>query len=178
MTTGVLESRNLDAPHSDPIPWSRAVAQLERLQPAGGSRGPTCWLSTTSPDASPHVAGVVGFWLDGILYFVSGPRTRKARNLSRDARCSFAISLADLDLVLHGTARRITDSATLTRIAEGYTGRGWPVTTTGDQFTAPFWAPTAPPPPWHLHAFQPATALAVATAPPGGATSWRFAARG
>jgi hypothetical protein len=50
------------------------------------------------------VAGVVGLWLGDTLYFVSGPGTRKSRNLATDPRCSFAISLPDLDLVLEGAA--------------------------------------------------------------------------
>jgi hypothetical protein len=170
----MIESTNLDPESSEPLPWQRALAQLERLQPAGGSRGPTCWLSTIGQDGRPHLAGVVGHWLDDTLYFVSGPGTRKARNLVADERCSFAISLPDLDLVLDGTATRVTDPATLARIAEGYAARGWPLQVEGDMVTASFWAPTAPPPPWHLHAFTATSALGVATASPGGATRWRF----
>ncbi|HLI61434.1 MAG TPA: pyridoxamine 5'-phosphate oxidase family protein [Solirubrobacteraceae bacterium] len=170
----MIESINLDDDASDPIPWSRASAQLDELRPAGGSRGPTCWLSTMNPDGRPHVTGVVGNWVDQTLYFVSGPSTRKARNLRAAPRCSFAISLADLDLVLDGTAARVADRATLTRIAARYAERGWPLEVDGDMVTAPFWAPSAPPPPWHLHAFTPTTALGVATASPGGATRWRL----
>jgi Pyridoxamine 5'-phosphate oxidase len=170
----MIESTNLDPENSEPLPWQRALDQLEQLRPAGGSRGPTCWLSTTRPDGRPHLAGVVGHWLDDTLYFVSGPSTRKARNLAADPRCSFAISLPDLDLVLDGTATRVTDPETLARVAERYTDHGWPLEVDGDTVTATFWAPTAPPPPWHLHAFTPATALGVATASPSGATRWHF----
>jgi Pyridoxamine 5'-phosphate oxidase len=168
-----VESINLNSEESE-IPWSRAVDQLDKLEPRGGSRGPTCWLTTTRPDGRPHVAGVVGFWVDDTLYFVSGPETRKAQNLARDPRCSFAISLPDLDLVLDGTASRVTDTRTLDQVAQGFAARGWPLEVEGDMVTASFGAPTAPPPPWHLHAFKPRTALGVATAAPGGATRWRF----
>jgi len=107
---------------------------------------------------------------------VSGPTTRKGRNLAADGRCSFAISLPNLDLALEGTAARVTDPATLARVAEGFDERGWPLRVDGDVVTAEFWAPSAPPPPWHLFAFTPTTAVGVATAPPpGGATRWRFA---
>jgi hypothetical protein len=170
----IIESTNLDSEVTEPIPWSRAAVQLEQLRPAGGSRGPTCWLSTIDRDGRPYVTGVVGNWYAETLYFVSGPRTRKVRNLAVDQRCSFAISLPDLDLVLDGTATRVTDSATLTRLAERYTEVGWPLSVDGDVLTAPFWAPTAPAPPWYLHAFTPATALGVATASTGGATRWHF----
>jgi hypothetical protein len=124
------------------------------------------------------VAGVVGLWAADSLYFVSGPATRKARNLVADPRCSFAISLPDLDLVLDGTASRVTDRQTLIRIAESFSARGWPLEVEGEVVTASFWAPTAPPPPWHLHVFKPTTALGVATASTGGATRWRFTSAG
>jgi hypothetical protein len=52
-----------------------------------------------------------------------------------------------LDLVLEGTAGRITDTEMLSRIADVYAARGWPLTVGGDVVRAPFWAPTAPPPP-------------------------------
>jgi hypothetical protein len=169
----VIDAVNLD-PGSDAIAWSRAAAQLDDLRPHGGS-GPTCWLATIGPDGRAHVAGVVGHWLDDRLYFVSGARTTKGRNLSADGRCTFAVSLPDLDLVLDGSAAPVTDPATLARVAERYGERGWPLAVEGDQVRAPFWAPTAPPPPWRLHAFAPVSALGVATAPPSGATRWTFA---
>ena len=170
----MTDSLNLDHEGNEVIPWSRAVSQLKALRPAGGYSGPTCWLSTICSDGAPHVAGVVGHWLDDTLYFVSGPTTRKARNLAADSRCSFAISLPDLDLVLEGTATRVTDRETLERVAQGYTDGGWPLVVDDDKVTAIFWAPTAPPPPWHLFAFTPSTALGVATAAPAGATRWNI----
>ncbi len=170
----LIETVNLDNEGSDPIPWSRATKQLAGVQPAGGPRGPTCWLSTTHRDDSPHVTGVVGHWLDDALFFVSGPATRKARNLAVDPRCTFAISLPDLDLVLEGAATRVTDVTTLDRVARGYDARGWPLVVTGELVTASFWAPSAPPPPWHLYAFTPTAGIGVATAAPAGATRWRF----
>src|SRR5262252_7460442 len=137
-----MESINLDPEQSEPLPWSRALAQLDRLEPRGGSGGPTCWLATTRPGGRPHVAGVVGLWMDEILYFVSGPGTRKARNLARTPFCTFAISLPDLDLVLDGIAARIADATTLERAAGSFSERGWPVTVALTALTASFWAPT------------------------------------
>jgi hypothetical protein len=169
-----VEFVNLDSEQTEPIPWARAVAQLDRLEPRGGSGGPTCWLSTTRPNGRPHLAGVVGLWLDETLYFVSGPGTRESRNLATDPRCSFAISLLDLDLVLEGTASRVTDTATFARIAACYADRGWPLEVIDDSVTASFGAPTAPPPPRHLYAFTVATALGVAAASDPGATRWHF----
>jgi hypothetical protein len=44
----------------------------------------------------------------------------------------------------------------------------------GDTFTAPYSAPSAGPPPWHLFRVTAHTAFGVATAEPHGATRWRF----
>jgi hypothetical protein len=50
-----------------------------------------------------------------------------------------------------------------------------PAQVEGEAFTAPFGAPSAGPPPWHLYRFTFHTAVGVATAEPHGATRWRFA---
>ena len=44
----------------------------------------------------------------------------------------------------------------------------------GDTFTAPYSAPSAGPPPWHLFRLTAHTVFGVATAEPWGATRWRF----
>ena len=44
----------------------------------------------------------------------------------------------------------------------------------GDAFTAPYSAPSAGPPPWHLYRFTFHTAVGVAGEEPHGATRWRF----
>lgn len=170
----MTETSNVHPAETEPIPWARATSQLDNLQPRGGRGGPTCWLATVRPDGRPHVAGVVGLWMDEILYFVSGPGTQKARNLAADPHCTFAISLPDLDLVLDGTATRVIDPTTLAHIASTYDERGWPLTVSETLLSASFWAPTAPPPPWHLYAFTPTSALGVATAGGSGATRWKF----
>src|SRR5262249_33989486 len=68
-------------------------------------------------------------------------RTRRSRNLAADPHCTFAISLPDLDLVLEGTAARVIKARTLTRVADGFTERGWPLEVEGDTVTAYLWAP-------------------------------------
>src|SRR6266480_899182 len=45
------------------------------------------WISTCSPDASPHTMIVWGLWLDGHFYFSTGQKSRKARNLASNPRC-------------------------------------------------------------------------------------------
>jgi hypothetical protein len=167
-----MQETNLDTYGNPPIPWSRAEAQLAQREFHGG-RG-TYWLSTTSPDGRPHCAGVLGAWLDGRLYFVSGPGARKTRHLTANPACAVSASLPDLDLVLEGSASRVTDPPTLQRVASEFARLGWSAAVEGDRIMAPFGAPSAGPPPFHLYAMTPVVGFGVATAPPDGATRWRF----
>jgi hypothetical protein len=163
------KSKNLDIYGNEPIPWSRALAQLD----ADGGPG-TYWLATTRPDGRPHIASVGARWLDGKVYVVSGAATRKSRNLSANPHCAVSVTLPGLDLVIEGTAARVTDEATLVRLAELYAAQGWPATVDNGALTAPYNAPSAGPPPWDLYVITPVTAFGVATAEPHGATRWRF----
>jgi hypothetical protein len=64
----------------------------------------------------------------------------------------------------------------LERVAAGYRTGGWPaeVNEDGEGLIAPFCAPSAGPPPWHVHRFTFHTVVGVAGAEPYGATRWRF----
>lgn len=170
--TEPVSTTNLDQYGSSELPWSRARDAL-----AADSAGTdlTFFIGTVRPDGRPHSAGVGAIWVDDALYFVSGPGTRRARNLASNPACTVSVRLQGLDLVLEGDAHRVTDAATLDRVAAAYRTGGWPASVEGDAFTAPFTAPSAGPPPWHLHRFEAHTAFGVATAEPHGATRWDFA---
>ena len=161
--------KNLDIYGAKPIPWSRALKQLE------ASAAGTYWLATTNPDGRPHVAAVGVLWIDGKIYFTSGSRTRKGRNLAANPKCVVSVSLTGIDLVFEGTAIRVADRPTLLRLAKRYAAQGWPASVSGDALTAKFSAPSAGPPPWDLYVLRPTTAFGVATAEPSGATRWHFA---
>jgi len=88
--------------------------------------------------------------------------------------CTISARLEGIDLVLEGEATRVTDRPMLEQVARLYREGGWPAKVEGNAFTAPFSAPSAGPPPWHLYRFTFRTALGVATAEPYGATRWRF----
>lgn len=164
-----MDQKNLDIYGSQPIPWSRALAHLE----AGASKG-SFWLATTGADGRPHVTALGALWVDGMIYFTSGSGTRKSRNLGQNPECNISASLPDLDLVIEGRATRVTDDATLRKLAERYSAQGWPATVADGALTAPYSAPSAGPAPWDLYAVKPVTAYGVATAEPYGATRWRF----
>jgi pyridoxine/pyridoxamine 5'-phosphate oxidase len=169
-----VEQKNLaelyDLP---PIPWSRALEALEANEPQPNG---TVFLSTIRPDGRPHVAGVGAIWDDGKMYFVSGPGTRKSRNVAENPSCAMAMCLAGLDLVIEGVTERVTDDATLQRLAKRYADSGWPATVEDGAFTYEYSAPSAGPPPWYVYAVTPTTAFGVASGEPHGATRWRFEA--
>jgi len=163
---------NLDIYDHPPLEWSRAGDALPTSLPRMET---PVFLGTASPDGRPHSAGVGAAYVDGELYFTSGPGTRKSRNLAANPACTLSIRLSDLDLVLEGDAHRVTDPATLKRLAAVYAGVGWPAESTGEAITAPFSAPSAGPGPWHLYHLTVKTAVGVATDEPHGATKWSFA---
>jgi Pyridoxamine 5'-phosphate oxidase len=166
-----MDQKNLaDLYDLDPIPWSRAVEALEATEPEYR----TPFLATIRPDGRPHLAGVGALWDQGKLYFVSGPETRKSRNLAENPNCSVGLSLTGIDIVIEGTAERVNDDATLQRLAKRYGDQGWPARVENGAFTHDYSAPSAGPPPWNLYELAPVTVYAVLSAEPGGATRWRF----
>ena len=170
----VRETRDLSLPQygNAKIPWSRAEDAALSVPP---SEELTWFLGTVRPDGRPHAAGVGATYLDGAIWFTTSPAARKARNLAANPRCTFSVRLRGIDLVFEGTAARVTDRPTLEKLAARYREGGWPAEVEGDAFTAPFSAPSAGPPPWHLYhcTFDPV--FCVATAEPSGASRWRFA---
>jgi len=163
------EVTNLDRYGSPALAWERARDHL-----AAPSETDRFFLGTVGPDGRPHAAGVGALWFDGDLYVVSGPGTRKSRNLAANPACTISAALRGIDLVFEGEATRVTDGPTLERLAALYRAGGWPAQVEGDAFTAPYSAPSAGPPPWHLYRFRFHTAFGVAGEEPHGATRWRF----
>ena len=167
-----IETKNLDIYGHPPLPWSRPHDLLTVNKQAPPYD--TYFLGTVRPDGRPHSAGVGTLWFDGDLYFTSGPQARKARDLAANPACTISVKLAGIDLVFEGEATRVTDGPTLEALASRYREGGWPAQVEDDAFTAPFSAPSAGPPPWHLYRFTFHTVFGVATEEPNGATRWRF----
>src|SRR5262245_24700966 len=108
-----MEAKNLAEAEGLPIlEWSRVdheiTARLDDWDPTAPDR-PTCWLTTINADASPHVTSVGALWHAASFWFQTGRRTRKARNVARDGRCSMSIATRGLDVVIEGEAHRVTD---------------------------------------------------------------------
>jgi hypothetical protein len=161
-----------------PVAWD---AVLEKLD-AGTAPAPdahnarTTWLSTVNEDGSPHVTPVGALWLDGTFWFQTGAGTRKGRNVARDRRCSIAVSIRDADVVIEGDASRVTDPATVARVAKAWADHGWPAEPdeSGSGITAPFNAPALGPPPWNVYRIDPRSAIVALGTEPGGLTRFTF----
>jgi PPOX class probable F420-dependent enzyme len=92
------------------LPWSWAAQRLTRAR--------NYWVATVRPDGSAHVMPVWGMWDDSELWFTSGARSRKARNLAADPRCVVTTEDAADPVVIEGTARIVTEPASLRRVID------------------------------------------------------------
>jgi hypothetical protein len=173
-----ITERNLDGYGAPTIEWARIKAVLDgQLTQAPGTGGPqrhTLWLTTINPDGSPHVMPVGVVAHDGSWYFTSGPATRKAGNLARDARCVVSVATDPFDLVVEGVAERVTETGELASVADAFIRNGWPCAVAGDALTAEYSAPSAGPAPWHVYRIEPSTVFALGTSEPFGATKFQL----
>lgn len=160
-----------------PVDWAAITQKLEAgsTPRPDGHNSRTTWLATVNEDGSPHVTAVGAVWLDGTFWFQTGS-TRKGRNISRDPRCSIAVSILDADVVVEGTATRVTDPDTVARVAKVWADGGWPAEPdeSGAGITAPFNAPSQGPPPWSVYRIEPRSATVVLDIEPGGLTRFGF----
>jgi hypothetical protein len=166
--TVVATQENIDLYGSPDLAWSGVRELLE------AGRAQRFWLATVDADGRPHLAGIGARWVEGVLYFKSGARTRKSRNLERDGRCVISAELPDFDVTFTGEAVRVIDEPTVHRIAEIYADSGWPARAKGSQLEADYSAPTAGPPPWDVWTMAPESAVGLGA---GGAMRWHFASR-
>jgi Pyridoxamine 5'-phosphate oxidase len=156
------------SPDTTPTPWDWV---LEHLRQATA----TYWLATVRGDGAPHVRPVLAVWVAGRLYVSSGPGTRKARNLLRDARCAVTVEDGPLDLIVEGTAVRARDEDTLDHVARAFdTTYDWQVTARDGALDAAGGGPIAGPPPYDVYEVVPATAYGFSVGEPVTATRWRF----
>ena len=108
--------RRFGDPEATPTPWPEAAAALERAE--------LYWLTTVRADGRPHVTPLIGVAHDGAMHFCTGLREQKARNLEHSSRVALTTGTntwaEGLDVVVEGTAVRITDNARLQQIADAY----------------------------------------------------------
>ena len=106
------------------IEWSQVEGQLADLLTHDDPRSPnrsTFWLTTLNADGGPHVTSVGALWHGGSCSFQTGERTRKAKNIARDPRCTISVATKGFDVMVSGEARRVTDPTTVAEIAALWT---------------------------------------------------------
>jgi nitroimidazol reductase NimA-like FMN-containing flavoprotein (pyridoxamine 5'-phosphate oxidase superfamily) len=107
----------LDPRFSDPAAeatsWEATVALLEAAQLA--------WITTVRDDGRPHVTPLVTVWLDDAVHFCTGAEEQKGINLRGNAHVVITTGCntwdRGMDVVVEGDAVRVTDEATLHRLA-------------------------------------------------------------
>ena len=113
--TPELDDRFSD-PNAAPTPWSVAAQALAEAE--------LYWLTTVRANGRPHVTPLIGLADDGAFYFCTGLREQKAHNLEHNQRVAVTTGTnawaAGLDVVVEGTASRLTDAADLQRAADAY----------------------------------------------------------
>lgn len=106
-------NRGFSQPDATAPPWTDVVEVL--------SRSEMFWLSTVRRDGRPHVTPLPAIWFDGTLHFCTGSEEQKTRNLESDPRCVLTTGTNELrsglDVVVEGTAVRVTDQARLRQLA-------------------------------------------------------------
>ena len=78
------------------LPWSWAEERLAASH--------DYWLTSLWPDGRPHSMPVWGVWDGEALWFSSGRRSRKARNLAADPRCIVTTDDPKNPVVVEGSA--------------------------------------------------------------------------
>ena len=76
------------------------------------------WVVSVWPDGRPHAMPVWGVWEEGALWFSSGGRSRKVRNLIADPRCVVTAQDTTDPVIVEGTAEIVTDPRALARTIE------------------------------------------------------------
>jgi general stress protein 26 len=113
--TTQLDERFSD-PDTGPTTWAAARDALEAAQ--------ISWISTVRTDGRPHVTPLVAVWLDGALHFSTGATEQKGVNLASNPHVVLTTGCnawdRGLDVMVEGEARRVTDRATLERLAAAW----------------------------------------------------------
>jgi general stress protein 26 len=101
-------------PASPPTPWADARRVLDTAE--------LFWVSTVRDDGRPHVTPLPAVWYEDRLHFCTGPAEQKALNIARNPRVALTTGCnlwkEGLDLVVEGTAVRVTDETRLHILAD------------------------------------------------------------
>ena len=100
-------------PEASPTSWDDAAGVLESAQ--------LWWITTVRASGRPHVTPLVAVWLDDAVHFCTGAEEQKAVNIVANHHVVLTTGCntwdGGLDVVVEGDAERVTDEATLHRLA-------------------------------------------------------------
>lgn len=108
----MMEAYGVHVSAEGPLAWSHAEERLE------GARN--YWIATTRPDGTPHAAPVWGVWVEGALYFGTGRRSVKGRNLAHNPKLVVHSESADDLVILEGEVEEVRDRASFMSIDAAY----------------------------------------------------------
>ena len=84
------------------------------------------WVSTASEAGVPHAMPVWGVWFEDCFFFSTGPSTRKARNLVRNALAVVHLESGAQLVVVEGPAHQVSDSKMIESFVAAYNPKyGW-----------------------------------------------------
>ena len=113
--TGTLDTRFSD-PDAASTSWEEVQSTLDEAE--------LFWITTVRADGRPHVTPLIAVNHDGTLHFCTGPDEQKARNLEINSKVAITTGnnrwAEGLDVVVEGTAVRVTDEAALRLLADAY----------------------------------------------------------
>jgi general stress protein 26 len=154
------------------LPWSAANDLLETAE--------LFWVSTVRPDGRPHVTTLQAVWMEGALYFSTGPAERKAKNLEGNTNVVLTTgcnTFAGLDVAVEGEAVRQTDQATLERLADQYVakyGEDWRFSVREGAFYHGAESGADDHGPAYVFEVRPKTVFGFGKGEPFSQTRWRF----
>ena len=115
-----IPKTTLDARFSDPD--AVAISWNDTREALGASE--LFWITTVRRDVRPHTTPLVAVWLDEAIYFCTGPSEQKAVNLIHNPHVILTTGCNEwdhgTDIVVEGTAVRVTDDQRLRRLADAW----------------------------------------------------------
>ncbi len=94
------------------IPWRETSERLKKSH--------NYWVATTWPNGRPHVMPVWGVWVQGVLYFSTHRRSRKARNLAANPAVVVHLESGDDAVIVEGSAHEVTAKTALAPVDAAY----------------------------------------------------------
>ena len=113
--TAEIDTRFSD-PEASPTPWPDVLHVFADAE--------LYWLTTVRADGRPHVTPLIGVAEGAAMHFCTGLREQKARNLEHNSKVALTTGnntwARGLDVVVEGTAVRVTEREALQRLADAY----------------------------------------------------------